>query len=444
MEVTLQQILDARENRAQKQDRLLAQYQKPLLCFTMNIPGPEKYNRDISLGFSVGNWLLQDALSSYKCLHRELCFENTGCESYYVVDMPAEKLKQLAIEIEQTHLIGRLFDMDVIDPEGKKLSRESLGYPRRQCLICEKDAYLCARSRAHSLDELQERTGFLLYLAARQWMAEFIAVRAYLALHQEVDTTPKPGLVDRNNHGAHKDMGIRHFFISANTLRPFFCRFAETGFLTRDLAPTETFRQLRSIGMEAEQAMLSATGGVNTHKGAIFTLGLLCAAAGRLTPEHWRGETLLSECAAMTQGLVEQDFANITTETAKTAGEQFYAQYGITGVRGQAEAGYPAIRDVGLPVLKQGLEQGLSFNQAGCAALLHLLAATDDTNLIHRSSRQTQLETKERIALLLKETPFPSLERISQLDEEFIQRNLSPGGSADLLAATYFLFFLLA
>lgn len=442
MEVSLQDILSAREARVQKQNRLLARYQKPLLCFTMNIPGPVKLDRDISLGFSVGNWLLQDALADQKCLHRELCFENTGCEAYYVVDMPPEDLKRLCIDLEETELIGRLFDMDVMDPTGKKLDRESLGLPRRKCLLCENDAYICARSRAHSLEQLRDRTGFLLYLTARQWMAEFVAVRAYLALHQEVDTTPKPGLVDRSNHGAHKDMGIRHFFVSANTLRPFFCRFAETGYLTRDLNPTDTFAKIRPIGIEAEQAMLRATGGVNTHKGAIFSLGILCAAAGRLEPRVWTPEALLSQCAAMTKGVVTSDFAGITLENAKTAGERIFAQYGIAGVRGQAEAGFPAVREVGLPVLRQGIQKGLSLNDAGCAALLHLLAATDDTNLINRSDRQTQLQVKARIEALLRETPFPSRDVLEQLDKEFIEKNLSPGGSADLLAMTYFLYFL--
>ena len=439
MEATLQEILLAREQRAEKQKALLSQYQKSLLCFTMNIPGPEKYNRDICLGFSVGNWLLQDALSAANCLYRQLCFENTGCVAYYVVDMPPEKLKQLAMEIEDTHLIGRLFDMDVLDPEGKKISRESLGFPRRKCLLCDQDAYICARSRAHSLEQLQNRTGFLLYMAARQWMCEFIAVKAYLALHQEVNTTPKPGLVDRNNHGAHKDMGIRHFFISANTLRPFFCRFAEAGFLTRDLPPTETFRQLRQIGIEAEQAMLKATGGVNTHKGAIFSLGLLCAAAGRLTPRLWTVDALLEQCACMSQGLVEADLAGLTSENARTAGERLYAQYGITGIRGEAEAGYPTVKHTGLPVLQAALDRKMPLNDACAVTLLHLLAAADDTNLIRRSDRPTQLQVQAQVRQLLEEDPFPTMEVIRDLDREFIQKNLSPGGSADLLAMTLLL-----
>ena len=442
MEVRLQEILDAREARVQKQQALLAQYKKPLICFTMNIPGPEKYDRDISLGFSVGNWLIADSIPARSVLYRDLEWKATGCEAYYVADMPATELKKIAIDIEDTEPIGRLFDIDVIDTDGKKLTREAFGLPRRTCLICDNDAALCARSRAHSLAELQDRTGFRLYIAARQWMAEFVAVRAYLALNQEVSATPKPGLVDRANQGAHKDMGRMHFFASANALRPFFCRFAETGFLTRDKAPSETFAQIRAIGLEAEQAMLKATHGVNTHKGAIFSMGILCAAAGRLCPEDWQAQSLLKECAAIANGITAHDFAGITPENAKTAGEVIFARYGITGVRGQAEAGFPAVLQVGLPILQQGLAKGLSLNDAGCVALLHLIAATDDTNLIHRSDRQTQLEVKEQIARLLEDAPFPGMDTIAQLDKDFISRNLSPGGSADLLAITYFLYFL--
>lgn len=442
MEVSLQEILDAREQRVKTQKALLAQYKKPLICFTMNIAGPEKYNRDIAIGFAVGNWMLRQALPAQCILHKQSSRKNSGCESYYVVDMAPRALKQLAIELEDSDPIGRLFDIDVLDTDGTKLSREALGQARRKCLLCNNDAVLCARSRTHSVDQLQDRTGFLLYLAARQQMTEYVAVQAYLALNKEFTTTPKPGLVDRNNRGSHPDMGIKHFFASANALRPFFSRFVDEGFLARDLKPEETFRRIRGIGKEAEAAMYQATHGVNTHKGAIFSLGLLCAAAGRLSPEHWQPERLLSECSAMAKGVVAQDFANVTLETAKTAGERIYAQYGITGVRGQAEAGFPAVFNTGLPILRQGLVNGLSLNHAGCVTLLHLIAAIDDTNLIHRGDRNIQLQVKQDIATMLEKDPFPSIDIIERLDADFIQRNLSPGGSADLLAVTYFLHFM--
>lgn len=442
MEATLQEILTARENRAAQQKALLEKFQKPLICFTMNIPGPTKLDRDIAIGFAVGNWLLQRSLRGCHVLHRQIHRSHTGCEAFYVVDMMPRELKQLAMDIEDIDPIGRLFDMDVLMQDGSKLSREDMGAPRRKCLLCDNDASVCARSRAHGLEALQDRTGFLLYLAARQWMTEQIAAYAFVALNQEYLTTPKPGLVDKNNQGAHKDMGLGHFFASANALRPFFCRFAESGFLTRDASPEETFTQIRTIGMEAEQEMFRATGGVNTHKGAIFSFGILCAAAGRLSPENWQPDALLAQCAAMVEGLVTQDFAGITPENAKTAGERIYATHGISGVRGQAENGFPAVAEVGLPILRKGLSKGLSLNDAGCIALLHLLSATDDTNLIHRSNYETQQQIRRDVAALLQEDPFPPLSVIKEMDEDFIKRNLSPGGSADLLALTYFLHFL--
>ena len=435
MNENLTEILDAREKRAQKQKALLKQYNKPLICFTMNIPGPIKWSRDIAIGFFLGNRMLKDALPSRRVLHFSVDITAAGGESYYVVDMPVKKLKKLAADIEDSHISCRLFDMDVLDIDGRKLTRqEDLQMEGRTCLLCENDAAICGRSRAHSLEELTDRTGFLLFVAARELFAEYIGAQAYLSLQKEVQATPKPGLVDRANRGAHKDMDMRHFFVSANALRPYFVAFAATGYLTRDAAPEETFEKIRPIGIDAEKEMLSATGGVNTHKGAIFSLGLLCAAAGRLSPENWQADALLKECAAMTKGLVQRDFSQL--ETATTFGEQLYLQHGITGVRGQAEAGFPAVLEVGLPIFQKARAKGRSENDALCITLLHLIAATDDTNLIHRSDLQTQQQIRQEISDLLKEYPLPDMADIQALDAEFIKKNLSPGGSADLLALT--------
>lgn len=440
MDTTLQEILAARERRVQTQNALLAQYQKPIICFTMNTPGPEKYNAKIAVGFWLGDRLLQQALQGTQILYRQVRYENTGCEGFYVVDQPAQALKQLTVSLEDATPLGRLFDMDVLDADGMHLHREALGLDSRKCLICQENAAICARSRAHGLDMLLERTDALLDTAVEQ-MSEMIAHTACLALEKEVTTTPKPGLVDENNSGAHRDMDIGHFFASIRALKPYFQRVAMEGFLTQELDATEILPRLRPMGMEAEQAMLCATGGVNTHKGAIFSLGLLCAAAGRLSPENWSPDNLCAAAAAMAAG-VTKELSNITADNAATAGQQIYTAHGITGVRGQAEAGFPAVLKTGLPVLQQGLSQGLSLNDAGCATLLHLLAVTDDTNLIHRSDRQTQLQVKQSVADLVAKDPYPDKAVIEQLDRDFIQRDLSPGGSADLLAATYFLHFL--
>ena len=144
----------------------------------------------------------------------------------------------------------------------------------------------------------------------------------------------------------------------------------------------------------------------------------------------------------MTRGLVSEDYGNLAPETAKTPGQKLYLQYGITGVRGQAEDGFPAVRNLGLPKLEAALAAGKSINEAGCAALLAMLAGTVDTNMIHRGGYELAKETSEKLRILLDQEPFPSRETLQALDTAFIRDNLSPGGTADLLALVYILHFL--
>ena len=199
---------------------------------------------------------------------------------------------------------------------------------------------------------------------------------------------------------------------------------------------------LRPLGCEAEGEMLAATHGVNTHKGAIFSIGIVCAALGRLDRAVWADPArVLAEVSTMTAGLTAKDFAGVTAENAVTAGQKLYVQYGITGVRGQVEAGLPAVLEFGLPALEKGLAAGYSLNQSGCGALLAIIANSTDTNLIARSDRATQLAVVEELKALLARTPYPDEAALCALDDRFIAANLSPGGSADLLALCYLLHF---
>lgn len=441
MEVTLQQILDVRERRVTRQQTLLARYRKPLICFTMNIPGPEKNNPLITRGFHLGMELLSAQLTGSRIpvLYGDVYEEDTGCEAYLAADAEPENLKKLCVQIEDGLPVGRLFDMDVLRPDGSKVSRENLDLPGRTCMICGAPVYLCSRSRSHSLSQLRQKTDSLLCDALRQQDARRIGTLAAKSLLHEVCVTPKPGLVDRQNTGSHKDMDIFTFMSSSAALQPYFTDCARIGMETADLSPAETFEKTRFRGKLAEQEMFAATGGVNTHKGAIFSLGILCAAAGRLNEENPAPQAICAQAAAMTAGISARDMAQ---GSCTTTGEKLYKEHGITGARGQAEAGFPAVLEVGLPVLREGLSRGLSVNDAGAATLLHLLAASHDTNMIGRSDLKTHDSVRERIAALLKEDPYPSREVLETLDDDFISHNLSPGGSADLLAATYFLYYL--
>lgn len=442
MEVSLMEMLEARERRVLRQRQLLGQYGKTLLCFTMNIAGPVKNSPLILRGFRMGSRLLEQQLLAgrVEILHREESCEKTGCEKVYVLGCDPITAKKIAVLLEDHTPAGRLFDMDVIRADGTKVERQELGLEGRKCLICGGMAQSCGRSRVHTVAQLQERTRQLLEEALAEYESRQIANLACRALLYEVAVTPKPGLVDRANSGSHRDMDFFSFQASAAALWPYFEDCAAIGVKTRQLPPEETFRQLRNPGMLAEGEMLRATGGVNTHKGALFSLGILCAAAGRRDEKD--PAALLAECARMTAGLVEGDFAGLTPETAETAGQKLYLRHGITGVRGQAEAGFPAVLHAGLPTLREGLARGLSINEAGCAALLALMSAAVDTNLIARSDYETQQKIAWETAYLLRENPFPGEELLRKMDEVFREKNLSPGGSADLLALTFFLHML--
>ncbi len=430
------EMLEAREQRVWRQRELLAQYGRAMVSFTMNIAGPVKDSALIRRGFRMGARDLEQLLAVEKisCLHREESLARTGCEAIWVLDAPAEQVKGLTEQLEEASPLGRLYDMDVLDVGGEKLQRAK---PRR-CLLCGEVAQVCARSRAHSVEQLQERTCQLLEQAVLEDDSRFAAQMAQQALLYEVAVTPKPGLVDRQSNGSHRDMDVFTFQRSAAALQPYWEQCVRIGRETRQLPPPETLARLRFPGKQAEGRMLAATGGVNTHKGAVFSMGLLCGALGRLDREMWRDSgQVLALCGEMAAALLE-DFA----EPRDTAGQRLYREHGITGVRGQAAAGYPAVAHIALPKLRAGLERGLDLNDAACAALLALIAGTVDTNMIHRGGIQRQRETAAEIAALLEREPFPDRGTLEELDARFVAENLSPGGCADLLAMALLLHFL--
>ncbi len=435
MEHSLLEILDAREQRVQRQKELLGTFSVPLVCFTLNIPGPDKESPLIKKCFQLGCRLLKRQFSQWNILHFEQRCSAAGWEAFLCVDGPAEDIKRAAVHLEGKTAGGRVFDIDVLPPDGKKLDRSSLGIQRRKCLLCDNDAAVCGRSRTHSVNALYQKTVSLL----EDSIAEEISRLAVQSLLCEVYATPKPGLVDRNNSGSHTDMDLMLFLRSCATLWPYFRRCAKIALQDDD--PVAVFGKLRQAGLEAEQTMLKATGGVNTHKGAIFSLGILCGAAAMIKPQQWDDPNALGQQAAsMVKGIVRQDYEFM--QQPVTSGEKLFAQYGITGARGQAEAGFPAVFQIGLPVLEEGLQKGCSFNDTLCAVLLHIIATTWDTNLIKRGGMAACGQLQTILHSMLKINPFPSQEILEDLDKAFIKQNLSPGGSADLLSATCFAYFL--
>lgn len=440
-EVTLQEMLEARDHRCDAQRRLLDSFGLPLVSFTMNIPGPVKDSPLIRRGFHAGLRLLDEALdkAGFACLSRLVTHEVTGNEFLCAVRAPAEKLKAICTRIEDESPMGRLYDMDVIAPDGRKLARAE----ERRCLCCGAAGRGCASRRLHSLDELRAAVEKLLRDGLLEADAERIDRLAAQALLDEVDTTPKPGLVDRDNNGAHRDMTPETFEKSAEALRGFWRACFLCGAETAELPAAEAFARMRALGIEAERKMFAATGGVNTHKGAIFTLGTVCGAIGRL----WRPDApcrdpdlIAQTCAGLCGDAVAADFAGMERSGAgNTAGERLYLSAGLRGIRGELAAGLPAVRETGLPVLEACLQEYMSRNDAGVTALLHLIARGEDTNMIKRGGAALAKEMCTLVQQELQRNPRPAMERVRKLDALFIRHGLSPGGCADLLAVSYFL-----
>ena len=275
--------------------------------------------------------------------------------------------------------------------------------------------------------------------------AEFLATAAYEASVREVMTTPKPGLVDSEGSGCHDDMDCALFLKSARALAPFWVRQARAGL---DGTPLElAAARLRAAGVEMERAMAEATDGVNTHKGLVYLMSLLLYGAGYAV---FSGAPRSAEAAAdfaalAVRGAVERELGALLAEPprrALTNGERLYVEHGVTGVRGEAERGFPSVINAGLPALRRALESGASFNDAGLAALLSIMLVCEDSNVMHRAGYEYwRGEYLVLAAAALRRFRAPSWNRapLYELERKFMERRVSPGGAADLLSCTYFL-----
>ena len=259
-----------------------------------------------------------------------------------------------------------------------------------------------------------------------------IARLAVSCLHAELTLYPKPGLVSLIDNGSHADMDAGTFMRSMFALRHYFNRICQAGMAD---AP---FSELKRLGIAAEQRMLAATGGVNTHRGAIFSLGLLCAAIGRARAGH--GVVSAAKLRAILLRCWGADLATHTHSTAaNTHGLRVTALYASGGARGEGALGLPSVFDVGLPALQNALKAGRDMRCARIDTLFALMAHISDSNVFHRGGPDGALTVRQHAQrfLALGGTAHPEWQAGALACHRlFVARKLSPGGAADLLAAT--------
>ncbi len=279
-----------------------------------------------------------------------------------------------------------------------------------------------ARSTAAANDATSTRSGVAAGAMGRA---------ATHALHEELALYPKPGLVSFVDNGSHVDMTARTFVRSILSLRRYFCEVATLG------AQAPPFGQLQALAMAAEQRMLAATGGVNTHRGAIFTLGMLCAAAGRCRHVSARAPTAewLRTTLVETWGESLAEHARLG-ETSN--GQRACRRHGIRGARTEAAEGFPVLFDCAVPALHAACRDGLDRRRALLQTLFAVMATLQDTNIVHRAGmaglRFAQREAQRFLSAggAYRADAAAHAERIHRA---FVARRLSPGGAADTLAA---------
>ena len=435
--VALDDILAARDARAARQQAMQAAG-GVLLSLTLVAPGAVKRSPLLDAIFAAALAALRPLVDDARA--RIEAVDDSGHHALYLLDGEARDWKTRMLALENRAPLSRLWDIDIIDRDGVAVSRRDLGLPPRRCLLCDADAKTCARERRHDIAALQADIARRYRLHQQ---AQSIADTMRQALITEATLTPKAGLVDAAHNGGHHDMNLALFLRSADAIAPYLGDCAATGmtFAGHPASPA-LLAAIRPIGLAAEAAMRAATGGVNTHKGAIFAFGLTAAALGkRLAEQH---AATLADVQADVRALCAEILAELRQGDCDSAGKRGYARHGISGARGEAASGFATVSAHALPLYQQELAADGNERRALLATLVALYAANDDSTTLARVGLDG-LRAHQHWArtLLADRATLADEARLSDAIAAYARncaaKRLSAGGSADLLALTAWL-----
>jgi triphosphoribosyl-dephospho-CoA synthase len=293
----------------------------------------------------------------------------------------------------------------------------------------------CSVARCDTGAAPRRRPPALRAAAARPHSDGELARLAVDALLEEAHLTPKPALVDRRGSGAHRDLDLATMTRSAHALEPTFAALARA---SRAQTPSAALRaELAQIGRAGEAAMLRATGGSNAHRGAIWIVGLLVAGATISGEPGPASAAQICDLGAQIACFPDRHAAPVDSNGARVR-----VRYGVGGARREAQDGFPHVIGVGLPALDAARRRGIDENAARVDALLAIMTSLDDTCLLHRAGRPA-LDAAKRGARRVLDTggssTAPGSDALAELERTLLALNASPGGAADLLAATLFI-----
>lgn len=454
----LERVLEARERRAEIREKI-AELDTESISLSFNIPGYPKSDEVINFIFTGIVFELEAYLRASRIpfIEKSAFTDVDEAGDFFIVPLLPNKFSNIEIksileEFEINHPLSRILDVDLFDKDAKPVSSGKA----KKCMICDKPAIVCMREKNHSYEELRsdilDKIHSLLDKDLEQNIAQTITSYATRALIYEVSVTPKPGLVDRYSQGSHTDMDFYTFVSSSSALSFYWKDIANIAFGWDGKEKQKTLTSIRLVGMRMERAMLDATVEVNTQKGAIYLMGFTAFAMAYLLKNKIKPEE--KEIREILKYLNVDVVANELSlhkdkkdENLETHGDKVYAKYGLKlggGVRREMEEGLPLIFDYSLPYLNSlGYIEptDAAWNTVLKEVLMLIISINDDTNILYRSNASILSKTKELARLAFESKDMEKLDNMNELVEFCEEHNISPGGSADLLATTCFIYW---
>lgn len=444
----LEKFLQDKEDRYYYQKKLVQKYKQTLLTIRTNYPGENK--RDI-LADKIADIMADEIESIFfdKIIFKDKIESLEGKIYLYILNEDARKIKLETMEIEENHILGRCLDIDVYDNNYNALSRKDFNLGKRQCMLCDKLAFVCAREKNHSQEEiksyiLKKYIEYKEYEIKREQISSDLLKLSLKGMIYEVGSYPSFGLVSPLTNGSHNDMNFFTFLDSSFIISEGFKKMAKIGYSY--LNYDKIFKKIREIGKETEKNMFKATGNVNTHKGMIFLLGISIAATAKAKYENKDFNGIKKILEIMTFDILD-DFENIKNLTRPlTHGEKLFLEHGFTGIRGEIKNGLDIIFNGSLQVYSNMIERGFDFNKTAVQTLIYLMSKVMDSTIVYRHNFEMLEKVKMEMnnIYLAGGIEMKESENIfNEIEKRYISQRISPGGSADLLAITIFFYNLL-
>lgn len=437
----LEEFLLMREKRVEIQNSIIEKEKKPILVLRGNYPGE---NKNDFIPTNIVKVIYKEILDIFNdsIVHTEIINSIEGITYIFSINDNGTNIKKIAMEIEENHILGRYVDIDVFSESGYAFSRSDFGGSKRKCFLCDEMAFVCGRKQSHSILEItshiqKKYESYLIENEKRFKISDFLSDIALKSLILEVSASPSFGLVSPFTKGAHTDMDFFTFIDSSFSINHYFKEVAKVGFssLSLDLI----FKKIRFLGKLAEKEMFLATNNINTHKGMIFLMGISIATTAKAKFENKSFLEIKNNIKFMCRDILK-DFVNLETKSNLTHGEKLFLNHGISGVRGIVKDGLDIIFNGSLDVFSNALIIEKDINCAMIKTLIFLMSSLEDTTILHRHNISILNEVKKKARDLHCIFSNCCIDKniLKDLENEYTNNKISPGGSADLLAITLF------